>query len=1169
MLRFSLGFIAGVSLLFAASCGFSAPLNASFEVGGQSPDGWVGDGDTAWSSDSAADGQRYVTVRDGGQWRSDPLALKPGEVYELRVRVRVRPRAKGDAVPSAVIGPDFAIGVLPLTVEEGPSRWQEQRLRFVTPSADRTAPVRLTLRQWPLKGEIDYDLVELYPVKFSHRQQGPIELGEGERLTGHSYAFAAPLDRWRTVSRPLAGFSTDFHENRWRFARAGQYVIYRHAVGDRSQTRATIRSTVRFNEPSSLRLRVEASTDGRNYTTLGEIGQGTPSPKFDVPLDMLPAAAVWVRLSCDDSDRTQPTFFELTGYGYEAEVDGPETNLTGRTAALTALGEDETLTVAPEGLTGEQPTIGVQVRNRGDKPVAIQPQLLVENPRGETTTVIGAAETVAPGTQTRVDIPHEMPLPGHYSLELSLGAGLNTRLATDGNVCVLDMSHYGEALPSPDPHVGVWWASAGWKVSRNRPPPATPGSCVSIRLAANEAEGAQIVVRPDRPLKGLRASAESLRTASGATLPESAVEVLAVDYVNVEYASDEIGRTGLWPDPLPPLDGSLDVPAGCNQPLWLSVKAPPDARPGLYSGDVTLTAEGFRAVVPFQVEVFAFALPSDSTCKTLFGWSPAAVRRYHNLRTEAEQRTVFGKYLRSFADHRVSPNNPAPLDGFVYQWRTGSRWNGGRIVADNPHAGEAALLSEDSSTTASPRAVSAEPIPVGSAPLKLSLWYRTGDSEGATVVLSHLDAAGAWIPNHNKHALFPNSGEWRRAEFTFANPPPGTRSVQLSVLGCPWTPDGRKTGAVWLDDVSLVDTATGKELIEDGGFEGVRPVAGADLVKFDWTKWDAAMTHAVNEYHFNSFTLSVPGLGGGNFYQRHPGELCGYTEDTPEYAALLKAWCDEARKHLRERGLLDQAVAYPFDEPDAKDYPFVISQLRHLENNFPGLRRMVPMTLGATDEFVGLIDRWCPVMNSHRPQFARERQQAGDLYTWYICCLPKAPYIANFIDRPGTDMRVWLWQTWQEGVDGVLTWQSTWWTSGAAYPNTPQNPYMDAMSWIDGDGTKPGEKRRWNCGDGRFMYPPKAATGMQPGAVLDGPVTSLRWEALRDGLEDYEYLALLRRLLAEKLVRLTPDEAARYEALLHVPGNVSASLVSYTQDPAPLLARRLEIARAIEALSVR
>lgn len=1142
-----------------------AVANPSFETGVAAPEGWSASGDTAWAEDGAADGKRCVTVRDGGQWQSGPLSLQPGAVYELRVRYRFRPA--GEANACAVIGPDFGIQVLSLSADEGAPRWHEHRLRFATPDSAARALPRLTLGQWQLRGALDYDQVELYPVQLAHRQQDGVELGEGESVTGHSYRFLAPLDTWRTVSRPLAGFTAGFHDNRWRFTAAGQYVIYRHTLGDHRQTQASVKPTVWFHEPSSLKLRVEASTDGKAYRPLGLIATGTPNPSLALPADMLPAASVWVRLSCDDSDQTRPTFFQVTGYHYEAELDGAEMGVAGQTAALTVLGEDPVLAVTPEGHPSDHPALSVQVTNRGDKQVLLKPQLLAQDPQGQPTTVAAPATSLAPGATTRVSLPYQTARPGRYFLQLTLGPGLQTRLATEENVCALDVSHYGELLASPNKQVGLWWATAGWKVSRTRPLPTARGRAVAIRLARNEAEGAQIVVRPDRPLRGLKGTVGKLQTASGAVLPAAAAELLAVDYVNVEYASDEIGRTGLWPDPLPPLGAGRDVPAGCNQPLWLSIKAPADARPGVYKGSVSLTADSFAASVPVEVEVFAFTLPPDSTCRTMFGWSSSFARRYHNLKTEADQRTVYDKYLRSFADHRISPYNPAPLDGFTYRWRTGSRWSGGKIVTDKPHAGRAALLSADNSATTAPEAAYVEHVPVGTAPLRLRLWYRTATADPAMVVLSYLDAAGAHIANRNKHGVLPAATEWTQAEFTFADPPPAAVTGRLSALGCLWTDSGEKTGAVWLDDVSLVDTATGQELIADGGFEEARPVSGAELVDFDWSKWDAAMDRAVKEFRFNSFILSVPGLGGGTFHERYPGELCGYPEDTPEYALLLKAWCDQARTHLQARGLLDRAVVYPFDEPDVKDYPFVVSQLRRLKDNFPGLRRMVPMNLGAADDFIGMIDLWCPIMNSHRPAFAAERQKAGDLYAWYICCGPKVPYVANFIDRPGTDLRVWLWQTWQQHVDGVLIWESTWWSSGAAYPDAPQNPYTDSMSWVDGYGTPRGEKRRWNAGDGRFLYPPQAATGTQPEAVLDGPVTSLRWEALRDGVEDYEYLALLKRLLAEKRGRLKPLETARIEALLQVPPSVSASLVSYTQDPAPLLARRLEIARTLEALS--
>ena len=71
---------------------------------------------------------------------------------------------------------------------------------------------------------------------------------------------------------------------------------------------------------------------------------------------------------------------------------------------------------------------------------------------------------------------------------------------------------------------------------------------------------------------------------------------------------------------------------------------------------------------------------------------------------------------------------------------------------------------------------------------------------------------------------------------------------------------------------------------------------------------------------------------------------------------------------------------------------------------------------------------------------------------------------------------------------------------------------------------------------------------------------------LRDGIEDYEYLVILKGLLGEKQRQL-PDEArGRYALLLTVPESVSRSLTSFTSDPAPIEAHRHGVAEAIEAL---
>jgi hypothetical protein len=218
---------------------------------------------------------------------------------------------------------------------------------------------------------------------------------------------------------------------------------------------------------------------------------------------------------------------------------------------------------------------------------------------------------------------------------------------------------------------------------------------------------------------------------------------------------------------------------------------------------------------------------------------------------------------------------------------------------------------------------------------------------------------------------------------------------------------------------------------------------------------------------------------------------------------------------------------------------------------------------------VGGPTLWCPVTPNYDHQRAEERRKHGEKFWWYVCCGPKAPYCTLFIDHPATELRVWLWQTWQRKIDGILVWQTNYWTSAAAYPdpNCPQNPYEDPMGWVSGYDAAKGARRPWGNGDGRFIYPPEAAAdGRQKETVLDGPVDSIRWEMLRDGVEDYEYLAMLRRLLEARKDKLSVDERARYEGLLEVPKEITADMTTFTTDPAVIERRRDEVARAIERL---
>ncbi len=370
-----------------------------------------------------------------------------------------------------------------------------------------------------------------------------------------------------------------------------------------------------------------------------------------------------------------------------------------------------------------------------------------------------------------------------------------------------------------------------------------------------------------------------------------------------------------------------------------------------------------------------------------------------------------------------------------------------------------------------------------------------------------------------------------------------------------------------LRDRAERDSGTGEVLtrgdIEPMGQEALTP-------QFDWTAWGAAMERAIDRYHFNSFRLGIPGLGGGTFHARHEPNLLGHSEETPEYKMAFTAYCQAVQTHLREKGWLDEAYVYWFDEPAPKDYAFVMNGFRKLKEAAPDISRM--LTEQVEPKLVGGPNIWCPLTPSFDPELAEERRAEGDRFWWYICTGPKAPYVTLFIDHPGTELRVWLWQTWKRRISGILIWQSNYWTSSAAYPDPerPQNPYEDPMGWTSGYSTPAGTKRPWGNGDGRFVYPPEiAAEAHPPGPVLEGPVDSIRWEMLRDGLEDYEYMAMLERLIDKHGNELSRRKRKRYEKLLKVPQDISVDLTHFTTSPAPIEKHRKAVAAAIEKLSKR
>ena len=129
----------------------------------------------------------------------------------------------------------------------------------------------------------------------------------------------------------------------------------------------------------------------------------------------------------------------------------------------------------------------------------------------------------------------------------------------------------------------------------------------------------------------------------------------------------------------------------------------------------------------------------------------------------------------------------------------------------------------------------------------------------------------------------------------------------------------------------------------------------------------------------------------------------------------------------------------------------------------------------------------------------RDRQKAGADIWWYSYVNESVARTPSFvIDKPHIDSRAWGWLMEEWKVDGLLNWGFDRWgkpTTGEGW----RDPYRNPLSLVKG--------HTHSNGDTSLVYP-----GYYPRYGLDDPklgaVPSLRLEALRDGLEEREYLKI-------------------------------------------------------------
>lgn len=122
------------------------------------------------------------------------------------------------------------------------------------------------------------------------------------------------------------------------------------------------------------------------------------------------------------------------------------------------------------------------------------------------------------------------------------------------------------------------------------------GSTVFLTALRGESEAFQLVVNADYGnIDDVGVTVAPLTGPGGARIPENAVSVYFEYYVTVRTLGGRNGAAGEVPDALPPLTEPFDLAKAQAQPLFVVVDVPRDAKPGKYTGDVVVTAEGAGA----------------------------------------------------------------------------------------------------------------------------------------------------------------------------------------------------------------------------------------------------------------------------------------------------------------------------------------------------------------------------------------------------------------------------------------------------------------------------------------------------------------------------------------------------------------------------------------------
>lgn len=254
-------------------------------------------------------------------------------------------------------------------------------------------------------------------------------------------------------------------------------------------------------------------------------------------------------------------------------------------------------------------------------------------------------------------------------------------------------------------------------------------------------------------------------------------------------------------------------------------------------------------------------------------------------------------------------------------------------------------------------------------------------------------------------------------------------------------------------------------------------------------------------------------IEGGHFGGRSTSEwlcptfsvgLTGNLATSPEGNADIACIAKQLMAEIERNGWRDRWIQHIADEPigeNAADYRIFTGIVR---KHMPGLP-ILDATMHAG--LVGSVDYWCPQAQEyqkHRKRF-EELRKLGDRVWFYTCCFPCGPWLNRLLDMELLRPALFGWGAALYDLDGFLHW-------GFNHYRPEQNPFE--MNVVDHGGGS-----RLPAGDTHVVYP-----------GTDGPWSSLRLEAQREGCEDYELLQKLRQRDPKLAAAITRKTFRRFDS---------------------------------------